>query len=97
MNEIIEADSMKITFNFFSKENCTGFRFCNSYTVRTNFLYELLQLTPEERLVKIQPFLERGPKGKSAEFYFNGEFVLCGNVTEKKENQKKRAKGIKNK
>lgn len=94
MNEIIEPDMQRVTFNFFNRDNCTNFRFCHSYNMKTDFIYELLSLTPEERLKQISPFLEKGPKGKSAEFYFNGEFVLCGNVSELKELQVERAKGL---
>lgn len=80
---IIENEMESITFNFFRKDNCTDFKFCHAYKTRVEYIHSLIQMTPEERLKSLRSFLERGDKGESCEFYFQGDFYECGIVSER--------------
>ena len=80
---IIENEMEPITFNFFRKDNCTDFKFCHAYKSKVEYIRSLVQMTPEERLKSLQPFLQRGDKGESCEFYFQGDFYECGIVSER--------------
>ena len=79
---IIENDMESITFNFFESKCCSNFIFCHSYKTKLEYISKLLEMTPEERLKSLQPFLNRNNKGKSCEFYFQGRFYQCGNVSD---------------
>lgn len=80
---ILENEMEPITFNFFRKDNCTDFKFCHAYKSKVEYIRSLVQMTPEERLESLLSFLQRGDKGESCEFYFQGDFYECGNVTDK--------------
>lgn len=87
--KIIEEKYEYISFNFFKNDNCTQFKFNHQYKVEISYIIELISLTPEQRLESLTDFLSRGDKGKSCEFYFQGDFYECGNISHKKEQKKK--------
>lgn len=97
MIKINEPKMIRLTFNFFKKRNCSAFKFCNSYTLKRSDVLKLAQLSPEERLEELKDFLANGSKGESCEFYWQGEFILCGNVSEQIKNRSENMKRIKNK
>ena len=74
METIREPEFVKITFNFFSNDKCSSFKFCRPYEVRTDFILQLVEMKPEERLIALKDFLEYGNKGKSCEFHWQGDF-----------------------
>ena len=92
MIDIYEEKIQAVTFNFFKNDNCTAFKFCHSYKVKTDDVIALTYMTPEKRLAELKQFLEKGDKGKSCEFHYNGRFWMCGNVKEKVEGSKEKAK-----
>lgn len=79
--DIIEDEMQRITFNFFRNNNCSDFKFCHSYKSKVEYIRSLVEKTPEERLKSLFPFLRRGDKGESCEFYFQGDFYECGIVS----------------
>lgn len=83
MIDIHEEKRKTVTFNFFRRNDCSGFKFCHSYKINTNDIAALMNMTPEERLAELTEFLQRGNKGRSCEFYYNGEFWKCAEMKEK--------------
>lgn len=73
----------RVTFNFFKNDNCTDFKFCRTLPMTLDQVHYLLDSTPEERLKQLQSTLNRYRFGKSCEFYFQGDFYPCGNVSDK--------------
>lgn len=97
MITIEEPKMIKLTFNFFKRDNCSDFRFCRSYSLKREDVLKLAQLSPEERLEELKDFLANGNKGLSCEFYWQGEFIQCGTVSEQIKNRSENMKRIKKK
>lgn len=74
---------VRATFNFFKNDDCTDFKFSQTLPMTIDHIHLLLDLTPEERLEELKPILKRYRFGKSCEFYFQGDFYPCGNVSDK--------------
>lgn len=74
METIKEPEFVKVTFNFFQNDRCSSFKFCRPYEVRTDFILQLVEMKPTERLTALQEFLDYGKKGKSCEFHWQGDF-----------------------
>lgn len=74
---------VRATFNFFKNDDCTDFKFSRTLPMTIDQIHLLLDSTPEERLEEFKPILKRYRFGKSCEFYFQGDFYPCGNVSDK--------------
>lgn len=81
--ELRMPEHRSVTFNFFNNDNCTDFKFSQTLSVYSYEVYLLLDMTPEERLKELSNTLKKNRLGKSCEFYFQGSFYPCGNVSDK--------------
>jgi hypothetical protein len=81
--ELRMPEHRSVTFNFFNNDNCTDFKFCQTISMYSYEIYLLLDMTPEERLKELCSTLKKNRLGKSCEFYFQGSFYPCGNVSDK--------------
>lgn len=90
METIKEPEFVKVTFNFFSNDKCGSFKFCRPYEVRTDFILKLVEMTPEERLMALQEFLDYGNKGRSCEFHWQGDFYQAKMIDEEMELRQKK-------
>lgn len=89
---IVEPKKYKVTFNFFNNENCSGFTFCQSFTMRLEYILRLIDMTENERLEELNHFLTHDHKGKSCEFYWRGRFYKAMVVDEEKKASQKEAR-----